>query len=297
MTDLSISSKIDWLEYTSHDTYHASINMLPKEFELIDRIKPIPRYTEAWSLSPAGRLDIADNDRQGAHVTLLGSDLRRCREVMDESVLIHNIAARRLLVSRMDFATDVMLDAKEEPKPSVRDVWQAVVAGQAKGRLKHDAGYHKADQSRGETEYFGVKGAETRVRIYDKAAEQQTLWLAWVRIELQCRNKSATTLVTNMDRSGLVTTGKQRVRNAVQLPIWWYEQAMSGADVPLIAEPKGVSNWQRWMATTITSSVTNHLYDLQDRQFFQAWASDLLNKAYELDHKPLGKKGRSEAKR
>jgi len=290
--NIRVEQKIDWLELTSHniDEYRLLTGGLLKAGKTI---KPLPRYAEAYEILPAGRVDIADNETQGQHLSLTGKDLAKIR---DAEIDIYHVIVRAMgnqcLVSRIDYAIDIFADPLNPDKPRVRDINTHVENSWQFG-IQHDSGYHKKDKSRGESEYFGAPKSDNRVRIYDKGAQMEYLKEAWIRVELQSRGKPATNLTRDMVRLGIGHAGNGKIRKLIQFPyLWWFNMATEDHATNLTTEPKKVPLWQKWMNSQVASSVENRLQNEDDRQFFQEWAWRLLNQSYKIDKSevPMRKK-------
>lgn len=282
-SDLRVNHSIDWLEVTSHKMNRPE-ELTPWVFDIGDELRPIPRYQKAFQTLPAGRLDISEDEKQGVHWTLLGQDWAAIRDAgISASGIVTHLSNYGATVSRLDFAVDIQGEADNPDKPRVSDVRLHIKNGWA-GGLRHDTGYVPTEEEKGQTEYFGSKKADVRIRIYDKAAEMEMLWRAWVRVELQMRNKPATALMRDMAKEDVSIAGRTAIKQRLRMPfLWWFNAGLDGEFCELTKIPRPETNWQRWMRETVGSSVTKHMASDNDREFFIRWASNLLREAYAID--------------
>jgi len=274
---LSITHSIDWLEASSHKMKYPE-QLSPTMFDLVEKIPPKPRYETAWRLAPAGRLDIADNPRQGVHLTLTGTDLQEFRGGGYSAYLMLDYLKKYgATISRMDFAADCKADNDYPDKPRITDIRTHIKNGWHEG-LAHRTGYVPTDQDKGQTEYFGAIDADVTGRAYDKAAEVGMLWEAWVRVELQARNKPATVLMANMVEHGISRAGTQRIKDSLRFPfLYWYNQLMDNEAVELTKVGKPVPKWQRWMNGQVLASIENHALEPADYAFLIDWLDKVGN--------------------
>ena len=147
----------------------------------------------------AGNLSIAyDNyDERGVFVTLTSQG---CREFENNSSigwtdLFGIIRGGEGHMTRLDIAFDDrtgLLDMQQMKHDRNAANYRSLLSYTAEHRS------HK-ENIMGMSLYFGAKGSNTNIRIYDKDAEQGGLGTHWIRVELQLRDAYADTVV----KSGL----------------------------------------------------------------------------------------------
>lgn len=197
------SATIDWLSYTVHwntDT----LNRFRKAFSLELAAtavsnqtgpwlaeKPLHGYTSAVShaLSPGLRVMASEPDSpMGIHVSWSGSALQEVnpRAVLRQALLMG------ASVSRIDIAIDIPehLDLKAYKA--------ALDEGAAVTRARD---WNLIVGRTGQTLYVGSRTSEKFLRIYDKAAEQNTEG-PWFRIELECKGDFARGVSKHVDAEG-----------------------------------------------------------------------------------------------
>lgn len=147
----------------------------------------------------AGNISIAyDNyDERGVFVTLTSQG---CREFENNSSigwtdLFGIIRGGEGQMTRLDIAFDDrtgLLDMQQMKHDRNAANYRSLLSYTAEHRS------HK-ENIMGMSLYFGAKGSNTNIRIYDKDAEQGGLGTHWIRVELQLRDAYADTVV----KSGL----------------------------------------------------------------------------------------------
>lgn len=147
----------------------------------------------------AGNISIAyDNyDERGVFVTLTSQG---CREFENNSSigwtdLFGIIRGGEGHMTRLDIAFDDrtgLLDMQQMKHDRDAANYRSLLSYTAEHRS------HK-ENIMGMSLYFGAKGSNTNIRIYDKDAEQGGLGTHWIRVELQLRDAYADTVV----KSGL----------------------------------------------------------------------------------------------
>lgn len=147
----------------------------------------------------AGNISIAyDNyDERGVFVTLTSQG---CREFENNSSigwtdLFGIVRGGEGHMTRLDIAFDDrtgLLDMQQMKHDRDAANYRSLLSYTAEHRS------HK-ENIMGMSLYFGAKGSNTNIRIYDKNAEQGGLGTHWIRVELQLRDAYADTVV----KSGL----------------------------------------------------------------------------------------------
>lgn len=150
-------------------------------------------------IQQAGNISIAyDNyDERGVFVTLTSQG---CREFENNSSigwtdLFGIIRGGEGHMTRLDIAFDDrtgLLDMQQMKHDRNAANYRSLLSYTAEHRS------HK-ENIMGMSLYFGAKGSNTNIRIYDKDAEQGGLGTHWIRVELQLRDAYADTVV----KSGL----------------------------------------------------------------------------------------------
>lgn len=124
-------------------------------------------------------------------------------------------------------------------------------------------------RGQGQTLYVGAPSSDVRVRVYDKAAEQQAEG-AWVRVELQCRRKRAQALGRMLEAEqvarvvGVVKTylevkerGADSNRSRWRTASWW-DRFLGGAAKVALACPAGIRTVEQvaaWVGRQVAPSL------------------------------------------
>lgn len=179
----TISATIDWLQFTSSDLRFPDAWSL----EFIDAKTGMCGYSERRVFSD-GRVVLTNPSRpdMGTHCILSGStldEIERRYSDTPESLLMWFADSAKL--TRIDTAIDAMRGCLDfDHLEEMLNRGQAITRARAAHRFK-------AIRARGDTIYVGAPSSITRLRIYDKAAEQSAEDFEWTRIELQSRAEKA----------------------------------------------------------------------------------------------------------
>jgi hypothetical protein len=174
--------QIDFLNFTVPTGGLPRVFKLLHAFELEGHDKGL--YGYKFSFTGVGCRVLYSPDRPDVHVQLTG---RGC-----DNFDVLSIPAD-CKVTRVDIAFDSF-----DGNYDVADVWGALQQGRTAGLARTITGYMGfAGKNQGGTIYIGSPKSDTRLRIYDKAAEQNIApamrhdYIDWTRYELQLRNDIA----------------------------------------------------------------------------------------------------------
>lgn len=186
---------VDWLDFTvPYEKGEAVVNLLPGP--LVMRCGGWRGYTHsAWVVGGAGRAGWSPDDPgRGLHLSLPA----RCLDALasldpwfsDASGLIGLVQdGLDGHVTRLDLCWD-----DREGLLDMEVMRQALRSGACTSRWRGGLEVEGwGDQRGSRTLYLGSRASDTRLRIYDKAAEQSVEG-QWVRIELVARRKRADSL-------------------------------------------------------------------------------------------------------
>lgn len=101
-------------------------------------------------------------------------------------------------ISRLDIACD-----EKEGSLNMGTIIDCVNNGEINSRLTKRTVYSQMDgrKNAGQTVYIGAPSSDFRIRIYDKAAEQQ-IDGHWIRVEMVLRSKNANAFVSELMKNG-----------------------------------------------------------------------------------------------
>jgi len=264
-----IEAALDWMTVTKTKTINP-VKMIPDipGVKLGEECKPPAHFDVAWSLIPAGKVAWQRQKHQTFYLNLTGQDLAKWRsaEIFDEWILAA-VADKQLKATRIDYAIDIHGLGK------VAHCHNHLEAGKRIGKPKPDTRIQNYG-GRGETMYFGSTKSDQRIRIYDKAAEQNKLKEAWIRVELQARRERAASLVRDMHYLGLHAAGRQRIRDLVDFPsIRWYQEAVRGPQIELTKQEKKPHNTVKWLYNQVML-VFEKEYDEETLREMFGWLSN-----------------------
>lgn len=290
---MEISKKLDWLTYSHHDIEHWYGKIpLQRGDEIGEQIKPLPRYAIAYSLLPAGRVDIADNVSQGVVVNITGKELTEwiANGVSYQSIV--NQVNTFGKVTRLDFAIDIQ-ESRYGVNCLWRDIQTMVVNKKVKTRMRPQNEIDNKSKG-GYSQYFGSYKSDQFIRVYDKAAESGMLLQAmkqhivsphWTRIEIVTKNEFAELLTQDMVTMGWQAAGSRKISNSINFPLIERWADIIGYDVTEISTThRKPSKWQKWMDTQVLSSINQHVGNSDDRAFLLQWLRIVTDIAWNAEH-------------
>jgi phage replication initiation protein len=182
---------LDWLSFTFPVSFSVESVL---EFLGVTDASPMERGLHGYrSGYRSGSLvvlyDGAEN--MGVHVQLSGA---ACREVEGLPTFAgwpgfaRSLIASGVNSARLDFAIDCR--SGEVTKERIEAAYAGgLIVSRYRSSIKTEGGNIQTGKDCTYTRYFGSSKSDTRVRIYDKAAEQKTTdGLPWMRVELQMRD-------------------------------------------------------------------------------------------------------------
>ncbi len=163
--------------------------------KFIPRPMGIKGYSHSASIVGQGVVGWSpDRQEQGVHVQLSSTALSNLQDVCPASRDVRGFLKYLLdmgaKVRRLDLAFD-----DREGGLSMGDIRECVKRKHLVSRFRKGSHIEGTLEGQGETFYFGSGASESKVRIYDKQAEQIDAGQEdpghWVRVELQCRGDKA----------------------------------------------------------------------------------------------------------
>ena len=201
-TGVQSACVVDWLHGTFLDPDTSIDQALDYVRFLFGEIVPLDRgfrgYANSGVILGTGRV-AWDYDRpdMGVHVDLPGSALGELRRsITDFEGMLRFMVDVGFVFTRCDSAVD-----DRDGVLDVATIRKAVESGDYASR------WHKASRTynlrgAGDTIYLGAPTSDSRLRIYDKAAEQGLEGVHWVRVELQFRRGLAHAMVLRLVEDG-----------------------------------------------------------------------------------------------
>lgn len=289
---MDITRRLDWVQYTHHQIKNWEARLPFSRIDDIgEEVKPLPRYSRAYTLLGGGRVDIADNEHQGVQVTLGGQALTESianggafQQIINDAVSIGKVV-------RLDFATDI----RQSPYAAEQAFWQEVemlLANNAyKSRLKPNNEIANKTTG-GYTQYFGSYKSDQFIRVYDKNAESGLLLEAmkqhltidhWSRVELVTKRDFAHNLAADMAFNGWQQAGTAKLRSMINFPlseVW--QKVIDGISVELTKVGRKESKWRKWMDTQVMPSMLEHAKNGDDKEFIIRWLQVAVNNIWDV---------------
>jgi len=278
---MDISKRIDWITCTNHHTEDWG-DYLPRVVlnQVGRKLKPLPRYSVAWELRPAGRIDIADNFNQGVMITVTGSEFHK---LIANGVSFQHIISELVpnwKFTRLDFAIDI----KQSPysdTPLYREFETMFANGKCETRLSIENEIKNKDKG-GYSQYIGSYKSDQFIRIYDKATESGMLLEAmkqhivcphWTRVETVTKADFASNLARDMHDIGWEVAGSTKLAKLVDFPLMDEWQKIVGvmALTKLTTTHRKPSAWRKWMDTSVMQSIGKHIKNDEDLEFMIDW--------------------------
>ena len=194
---LNTQVRIDWLEFTCPVEKFDTLFQWCSRFGLEKCDHGMMGYDSSAIFAGSGRLLWCANEEraqtQGVHVSMPSKCL--------DYLLVFDYNSTRLLSTAFLFGgTVTRLDIAYDDKPEVGQVGlldlgvirAAIDADEYVARFRIVSETRTIKGGRGATLYFGSGQSDTRLRIYDKAAEQSLAFdVHWLRVEIQLRRERA----------------------------------------------------------------------------------------------------------
>lgn len=290
--DGAASASIDWLEWTAFDRSWDAVSASLYPGEWAERGTGALGYLRSWGARDA----VAYTDGQpgmGVHVKLTGRAVAElARDGTDPVDWWSETQAADSHLTRLDVAwDDIAADG-----PGLLDVTRMrreLEAGHVAMRAKRweaRSGFQTVTEYRqrpgapeitGETLYFGRRGSNTYIRIYDKRAERlaklapddparDALPAHWVRVEMELRHEAATKMLALLREGGWPAAAEVlrgyldfRVpaadsnRSRWDVAPWWaaFTGAAATASLGLTRHPSSTARQAAWVQRQVAATV------------------------------------------
>lgn len=257
-----ISATIDWLQFTTEEL------RFPEAWgmKFVDAKTGMSGYTHRRVFDD-GRIVLTNPGRpdMGTHVILSGGTLdeieRRYSDRPEVLLMRFQDCAR---VTRIDTAVDAMRGSLDFDK-----LEKLLKEGKAVTRSR-SAHRFKSITETGDTIYVGAPSSVTRLRIYDKAAEQEVEDFEWTRIELQSRAEKAQGAARELIAANFAPESWiGMIRGFCDFPddMNWV-RIMAAPEIKLKSQPRTVDSTRRWLVEQCAPALAryqsiHHDYELQ----------------------------------
>lgn len=216
---------------------------------------PLPHYTKTEACDVI-RFDWNETDpRMKCLCTMTGANLRTWGRAGGsiKALLFFAMACKDVTVTRLDFAVDLRGDANIE----AQDI--ALLLDQNIARCR--AGNWTVINSMSETGragctvYVGARASRRFLRVYDKAAQTDSLD-PWVRIELETKKPFANQVALAMLQNDIVDSGCCAIRDFIHSGAPWFDNAVLVHTGNLIDPvPKRETNHDAWVLAVALPAV------------------------------------------
>jgi hypothetical protein len=217
------------------------------------------KYHTQQRVYPAGTLYHKYTENYHALLNFTGSELAQIRQHEGlEQGLLDYAAEYATNVTRIDFATDTTHKSPYRAWAWIEEMLHHFRTDKAKTRIRTAPKIYD-DLLGGFTQYFGSRGGDKYVRVYDKGALTEEYEQTWVRIELQARKKHANPIWEDVKKFGVVKAGRYHTKKVVDFPEldWWCE-ALEGEAFQHTQVPMNVGKWEQWLGTQVLPSIQKH---------------------------------------
>lgn len=266
---MRVSKVVDWLSATQPVSDITEFNnIIPDGFRLGKRLPPNRYYKNRWELKPAGSYAYSVTGTISQKIELTGSEMLTARECgFSDISLINHAIATCTHFTRLDYAVDIH-DTSLEAKDFLL-LWQMGKFNTRTRKCHHETTESDMPET---TVYFGSELSEAMLRVYDKSGQMKLLNEAWLRVELQTRDRKADTLARDMARVGLTGAGDQMLKNTYACnAVPALHEALSDVELDLTPIPRKETSWRKWMNTQVFDSIVNHAAEPEDLEFIADW--------------------------
>lgn len=219
-------------------------------------------------ISPFGAIWLSGGTQaQGEHVVLAGQALESLRHSgITDDRLIRHVLLYHGKVTRLDGAID-----DHGSTLTVEDVERLYMVGQLSVPVRAVVTV-KAIGGTGHTLYFGAPTSDRRVRVYDKAAEQN-LTDPWVRYEVQLRRMPARHAVSRISNANAQAVIRSILREFLRTEDRTLRAILNGPEVPYLPLERPISNTYRWLMETCAPALAHYEADHPDEGAYQAFVT------------------------
>lgn len=215
-----------------------------------------------------------DRPEMGTHVVYPGSALRKLQECdgIQLATLLRDAANAELAITRLDLAKDFMGQPID-----LEAVYQSLERGRNEGAART---YRKMQsQGGGFTVYVGAPSSDKKIRIYNKAAEQEIANHDWTRYELEAHGMVARaiaqSLVSSGDWAGVFDTASLAMLDLGPKGPLAAFYAKKGAEIGL-PKIERTSDREKWISEQVISAVAKHYIDNPDSEAVKRLVDTLL---------------------
>ena len=267
MDSSELSVRVDYLRYSAANGIPIN-SLVPYELtvNMADNLDPLPNYTHACKIAPAGRIDWnVRSETQGSLVTLSGGDLTDIyTDGITGEYLARFVAKNKWLhASRIDLAADLV--GKNRNPTDILDAWRERRIKSHVRSCDQIIGYDADRERDGNTVMFGSRKSETFLRIYDKGLESKSDEL-WTRIEFELKGDRAKTA---NNKTAALSVGQvlyALLISFIQVTgVKWWTDAINALpqakDILKDKRKSDKSNSQKWLELQALPAVCNAIID------------------------------------
>jgi len=237
-------------------------------FDVFEVGSGLRQYKNSYILRNGGRLYFNTHKNVKPHVLfeLSGLPLEAMRGygMSDIALLTHITAIGVLNITRIDYCINVYGYSAIEHLVQARRENRVKCKSQEWPRI-----YDELHPDKGDTLYIGNRQtSEQFMRIYDKKAKEKTDY-HWLRIEVVTKGDYAKLLFFDMTQNGVSQAGNNKISSIVKFyGVGWWDYAVQTTGLPT-PKTAGESDTQKWLMSTVMSSIKNQARTEQGREFLE----------------------------
>ncbi len=266
-SETEFSNTVDWFSFTCDvPKYHEKSTMLCTELD-----RGMYGYSGGVRFVD-GRLELVNPDRPDMriHVQYSGSSLLENHLCGVSAWDVVNIRSPGEKTARIDLAIDIKNGTLD-----IVGLSEMVKAKQCVTQARKSMLISSLDAP-GVTLYIGSPSSDQRLRIYDKAAEQNMTGAEWTRIELQLRGKRSHIARSMLLASGSLDLIPTLVRSFADFPQSAdYSLSVGNLSRPIGAPKRSGSDTRAWLETTVVSSLAKETVKPGGADFLREFLASL----------------------
>lgn len=288
MEHLMINSHLDYLT-VSFDQVTTPEELIPPvyhAFRVESDAPALPNYAKGFKLQCGGYMNLSNpGDKgweQGSRLDLPGQALNYLRTeggMKDESWLIAFLGKTGLMkrCTRLDYCFNIKGggSARHILQHTRKGMIQTRFSPEFRGIVKHGTPDERGGISpRGATIEFGSEKSESRIAMYDKAADLKLLGEAWFRVELRIRKPISTAFASDGAKYGFPDAARSRLAKLLNFPkLAWWQKMMEGDNCPVQDVPRKPDRYWWWMDNQVFNAGNNRrINHPEDREKALDWA-------------------------
>jgi DNA relaxase NicK len=260
---MTLTFSVDWINYTALELGTRVLTSVPYPVQGQEWEATVPSkgYNMALANKQGCKLSWHNRrDDMGVHVQYSGQSLNKYATIGATHNLIanhHHAAHDRC--TRVDLALDV-----REEHMNIGKLASMVKIGTTDVKTKSFS--HILSQDGGETLYLGSRQSEQYLRIYNKAAQQETTG-DWVRVELELKGSRAHevgVMLAMKGESDMMQTARGLIRNIANFNDDVWQRVVGDMSISIAKAQVNEPDTKGWLLGSVAPAMGKYIRETDD---------------------------------